>query len=319
VLVCAILFVVKLLAVVVFMVGFITSSSSMSEQGSRDMGKLQGFVRLMRPVNCVIMGFAVFVGVVLAGQKLSQIAWLDVVFGFLTGFMLCAAAMAVNDYHDRKIDAINERSRPIPSGLVSSSETLVLAGVLSVIGLGFAVWVSALCFVVALGSWIIVITYVTIGKRTGLPGNFLVSACVATPFVYGSIIVVGFVVLNVWFFVLMAFLANTGREVTKGIVDVVGDRAGNVWTLAVRYGERVAAVVAVVFFVSAVVLTPLPLVLGLVSWWFVPFVLVIDVGLIVCSVLLLVDYGREKARRIKNEVLFLFILGLLAFIFGVLV
>jgi geranylgeranylglycerol-phosphate geranylgeranyltransferase len=306
------------LSFLVFMVSFITSSSTKSEQGLNGMGKLQGFVRLMRPVNCVIMGFAVFVGVVLAGRNLSEIAWLDVVFGFLTGFSLCAAAMAVNDYYDRKIDAINEPLRPIPSGLVSSVEALGLVLVLSVVGLVLAVLVSALCFVVASVSLVIVVTYVTVGKRTGLLGNFLVSACVAIPFVYGSIIAAGFVALNVWFFVSMAFLANTGREITKGIVDVEGDRAGDVRTLAVRYGEKVAAMVAVVFYVSAVALTPVPLLLGLVSLWFVPFVLVIDVGLVVCSVLLVADHGREKARRIKNAALFLFVFGLLAFIFGVL-
>ena len=283
------------------------------------VGKVKGFVRLMRPVNCIVMGFAVFVGVVLAGQNLSGIGWLDVFFGFLTGFTLTAAAMAVNDYYDRKIDAINEPSRPIPSGLVSSSQALVLAASLSVIGFVFAVLVSALCLAVALVSWGFVTTYVTIGKRSGLPGNFLVSACVATPFVYGSILARDFVALNVWFFVLMAFLANTGREITKGIVDTAGDRAENVKTLAVRYGEKASAVFAVVFYITAVALTPLPLILGLVSLWFVPFVLVIDVGLVVSSILLLVNHSRERAKMIKNVVLLLFIFGLLAFIFGILI
>jgi geranylgeranylglycerol-phosphate geranylgeranyltransferase len=301
------------------MVGFITLSRTLREQGLNGLGKIQGFVRLMRPVNCIIMGFAVFVGIVLAGQNLSTIVWLDVLFGFLTGFTLTAAAMALNDYYDRKIDAINEPSRPIPSGLVTPSQVLILAAVLSVIGFVFAIAVSAPCLAVALVSWGFVTTYVTVGKRSGLPGNFLVSACVATPFVYGSILTTGFVALNVWFFVLMAFLANTGREITKGIVDTEGDRTENVKTLAVRYGEKAAAVFAAVFYVSAVALTPLPLFLGLVSLWFVPFVLVIDVGLAVFSVLLLVSQGREKARKIKNAVLFLFIFGLLAFIFGILI
>ncbi len=309
---------VKFIMVRFSMVSFITSSYTLNQQGLSCMGKLQGLVRLMRPVNGVMMGFAVFVGVVLAGQNLLDIVWLNVVFGFLTGFTLCSAAMAVNDYYDRKIDGVNEPSRPIPSGLVSTSEALGLTGVLVVVGLLFAALVSVLCFVVALVSLIIVVTYVTVGKRSGLPGNFLVSACVATPFVYGSILALGFVVLNVWFFVSMAFLSNTGREITKGIVDVEGDKTGNVRTLAVRYGEKTAAIVAVGFYVFAVVLTPLPLVLGLVSWWFVPFVLVIDVGLVVCSALLLTDFSREKARRVKNVVLLLFVFGLLAFIFGVL-
>jgi geranylgeranylglycerol-phosphate geranylgeranyltransferase len=281
------------------------------------MSKVNGFVRLVRPVNCAMMGFAVIVGAVLANQQFSSVDWLNILYGFITGFMLTAASMTINDYYDRAIDAINEPSRPIPSGLVSAREALVFVFVLSAIGFVFAYLASFLCLVVAVISWIIVATYVTVGKRSGLPGNFLVSACVAIPFIYGSITVVKQVELNVWLFAAMAFLSNTGREITKGIVDVKGDEAQGVRTLAVRYGERNAAVVASLFYLSAVSLTPIPWILSLVSFWFIPFVLVTDLGFVVSSFLLVRDYSREKARKIKNMVLAWFVLGLLAFVFGV--
>jgi 4-hydroxybenzoate polyprenyltransferase len=171
---------------------------------------------------------------------------------------------------------------------------------------------------VAAASLIITGTYLTVGKRSGLPGNFLVSACVAIPFIYGSVTVIGTVGLNVVFFASMAFLSNTGREITKGIVDVKGDSGEGVKTLAVRYGEKNAAVTAAAFYVSAVALTPITWLLGLVSVWFIPFVLVTDIGLISCAALLLKDPTREKARKIKKTVLLLFIFGLLAYIFGTL-
>jgi len=281
------------------------------------MGKIGGFVRLMRPVNCAMMGVAVIAGAVLANPQFSSFNWLNVFYGFATGFMLTAASMTINDYYDRAIDAINEPSRPIPSGAVSTKEALAFVFVLSVVGFVFAYLASVLCLAVAVISWVIVATYVTVGKHTGLPGNFLVSACVAIPFIYGSITVTSQVQLNVWLFALMAFLSNTGREITKGIVDVKGDSAEGVKTLAVRYGERNAAVVAALFYVSAVCLTPLPWILRLVSFWFIPFVLVTDLGLVVSSFLLLRDYSRENARKIKNLVLLWFIMGLLAFVFGV--
>jgi geranylgeranylglycerol-phosphate geranylgeranyltransferase len=281
------------------------------------MSKVNGFVRLVRPVNCAMMGFAVIVGAVLANQQFSSVDWLNILYGFITGFMLTAASMTINDYYDRAIDAINEPSRPIPSGLVSAGEALVFVLVLSAIGFVFAYLASFLCLLVAVISWIIVATYVTVGKRSGLPGNFLVSACVAIPFIYGSITVVNQVELNVWLFAAMAFLSNTGREITKGIVDVKGDEAQGVRTLAVRYGERNAAVVASLFYVSAVSLTPIPWILSLVSFWFIPFVLVTDLGFVVSSFLLVRDYSRENARKIKNMVLAWFVLGLLAFVFGV--
>ena len=84
----------------------------------------------------------------------------------------------------------------------------------------------------------------------------------------------------------------------------------------VRYGEKKAAIAAAVFYITAVALTPVTWLLGLVSIWFVPFVLVTDCGLVVSSVLLLKDYSRDNSRRIKNMVLLWFIFGLLAYIFG---
>jgi geranylgeranylglycerol-phosphate geranylgeranyltransferase len=280
------------------------------------MGKLSGFIKLMRPANCVMMGFAVLVGAILTGIHISSLNWLDIMFGFMTGFTLCAAAMAINDYYDRSIDAINEPLRPIPSGIIKAREALILVAILSAVGFVFAYLVSTVCFLVAAASLVITGTYLTVGKRSGLPGNFLVSACVAIPFVYGSITAVGSVGVNVLLFAFMAFLSNTGREITKGIVDVKGDSAERIKTLAVQFGEKNAAIVAVFFYVSAIVLTPITWVLGLVSFWFLPFVLVTDVGLAICSSVLLTDHSREKARKVKKAVLILFVFGLLAYVFG---
>jgi len=281
------------------------------------MNKIGGFIRLMRPINCTMMGFAVLVGAVLASPQLGGLNWLNILLGFLTGFTFCAAAMVINDYYDRNIDAINEPHRPIPSGTVKTQEALVFVVALTVAGFIFAFLVSILCLAVAAVSLIITATYITVGKRSGLPGNFLVSACVAIPFIYGSITAVGFVGLNVVLFASMAFLSNTGREITKGIVDVKGDSSEGVKTIAVRFGERNAAVAAVAFYIFAVALTPVTWFLGLVGIWFVPFVLVTDVGLVACSAFLLLDHSREKAKRIKNVVLLLFLVGLLAYVFGI--
>jgi len=225
--------------------------------------------------------------------------------------------MAINDYYDRGIDAINEPSRPIPSGIVSPRQALIFVFILSLVGFVFAYFTSVLCLVVTTISWIIVTAYVTIGKRSGLLGNFLVSACVAIPFIYGSIAVISNLPLSVMLFTLMAFLSNTGREITKGIVDVKGDAAEGIKTLAVLHGKKSAAFAASFFYVFAVALTPLPWVLNMVSFWFIPLVLVTDVGLVASSTFLLRDYSRESARKIKKWVLLLFVWGLLAYLVGV--
>jgi geranylgeranylglycerol-phosphate geranylgeranyltransferase len=279
------------------------------------MNKISGYLRLMRPLNCVMMGFAVIVGASLS-HAFSTSLHLNLVCGFITGLALTAASMAINDYYDRKIDAINEPKRPIPSGLIKPKEALAFAFVLTAVGFAAAYLANIICFVIAIISWIVFVTYTAVGKRSGLPGNLLVSICVAIPFIYGSCVVAGAVELNVLIFASMAFLSNTGREITKGIVDVQGDKAKNIQTLAVRYGERNAAIAATIFFLSAVLLTPIPRLINLVSVWFLPLVIITDFGLAASSFFLLKNYSRENARKIKNTVLLWFIVGLLAFIVG---
>ena len=276
------------------------------------MGKPSGFLRLIRPLNCLMMGFAVIVGASLVYPLNFSI---NLLLGFITSFTLTGASMAINDYYDREIDAINEPNRPIPSGAVSPKEALFFAFVLSLIGFTAAFETNMPCLIVAVITWIVSVTYNTKGKRTGLPGNFLVSAIVAIPFIYG-----GFVVekpeLPVIIYAAMVFLSNTGREVTKGIVDVEGDKSQNVRTIAVLYAERTAAVAASIFFVLAVSLTPLPWLWGLVSNWFLPPVILTDALLIVSSISLLRDYSRKNAKRVKNLSFLWFTTGLLAFIAG---
>jgi geranylgeranylglycerol-phosphate geranylgeranyltransferase len=279
------------------------------------MSRTSGYLRLMRPLNCVMMGFAVIVGASLS-HAFSTLLHLSLVCGFITGLALTAASMAINDYYDRKIDAINEPERPIPSGLIKPKEALAFAFVLTAVGFAAAYLTNIVCFVIAIIAWIVFVTYTAVGKHSGLPGNFLVSICVSIPFIYGSCVVAGVVELNVLIFASLAFLSNTGREITKGIVDVQGDKAKNVQTLAVRYGERNAAIAATMFFISAVFLTPIPRLLNLVSVWFIPLVIITDFGLAASSFLLLRNYSRENARKIKNTVLLWFIVGLLAFIVG---
>jgi geranylgeranylglycerol-phosphate geranylgeranyltransferase len=114
----------------------------------------------------------------------------------------------------------------------------------------------------------------------------------------------------------MVFLSNTGREITKGIVDIEGDRKQNIKTLAVRFGLAPAAIAAALFYISATLLSPIPVLLGLVSFWFIPLVAVTDLGLVASSIALLKNHSRESARRIKRIVLVWFVFGLLAFLIG---
>jgi geranylgeranylglycerol-phosphate geranylgeranyltransferase len=279
------------------------------------MGKLNGFMRLIRPLNCLMMGFAVIVG---ASLVFSLTPTINLLLGFVTSFTLTAASMVINDYFDREIDAINEPHRPIPQGEITPKEALIFALILSIIGFAASLLTNPPNTpIIATIAYIISITYITKGKGTGLPGNFLVSASVVIPFIYGGF-TVGNVETSIFLFAAIAFLSNTGREITKGIVDVKGDKSHKIKTIAVSYGEKTAAATATIFYLLAVSLSPLPWLWELVSNWFLPPVILTDIGLILTSILLLKDNSRKNAKRIKDLSLIWFTTGLVAFILGTL-
>ena len=276
------------------------------------MGKLKGYLQLIRPPNCFMMGFAVIVGASLVSSFNYSI---NLLLGFVTSFSLTAASMVINDYIDREIDSINEPNRPIPRGDIKPKEALSFAIILCVVGLVAAFETNFPSFSVAIIALIISITYITKGKNTGLPGNFLVSATVVIPFIYGGL-TTGQIETSTLLFVTIVFLSNTGREITKGIVDIEGDKKHNIKTIAVTKGEKIAAIMAATFSLIAVGISPLPWIWGIVTNWFIPLVIITDVGLIVSSIFLIKNPSRKNAKKIKNLTLIWFITGLIAFIIG---
>lgn len=281
-------------------------------------------MRLIRPVNCIIMGFAVLVGAIVANESLSfnGATLTRMAFGFVTGFTFLAAANTVNDYYDRKIDAVNEPNRPIPRGVVKPNEALGYAAVLSAIGLVAAFLTNIPSLTLAVIAWFLFTYYATKGKKTGILGNLIVSTCIAIPFIYGSFTVKEAInqalSTTVIVFASMAFFSTVGREITKGIVDVEGDKLESVTTVAVLYGSGKAAFSAVIFYILAVVFSFFPRLLGEVSVWYLPFVAVADLGFIFSSTSLLHNYSRENARRVKNIARIWMVIGLFAFVAGVL-
>jgi len=281
--------------------------------------RITAYARLLRPINSIMMAVAVLVGAFTLQKSVNPPT--PLLLGFVTAFTLTGASMVTNDYWDRHVDAVNEPTRPIPSGQVSTGKALTYAVILITIGIASAYLTNPACLLMAPISLTVSLTYNTKGKKMGLLGNFMVSACVAIPFIYGSLIHKGFdftqkEVSLILSFASMAFLSDTGREVTKGIADVEGDKIRDVKTIAIERGSRAAASVSVSFYLLAVALSVFVWLGGLVSWFYLPFVVVADLGFIGSSLTLLRDYSRENAKKVKRMVLAWMLIGLLAFFVG---
>ena len=280
------------------------------------MSRASDFLRILRPVNSFMMGVGILVGVAIAGGFKTNVSFEVLTLAFVTGFTLTGSAMVINDYYDREIDAVNEPSRSIPSGKVKPREAIIYSLLLSALGLAAAYLTGLQSLAIAIFSWLVMMVYSAWGKRTGFPGNLMVSTCIGLPFIYGGVIAGNTFMLLL--FSALAFLSNTGREVTKGIVDTEGDDARGVRTIAVVYGVDNAAYLASAFYITAAAASILPLLLNLVTLWYIPFVAVTDAGLIYGAVTLLRNHSRESSRKVKNQVLYWMLFGLLAFAAGTL-
>jgi geranylgeranylglycerol-phosphate geranylgeranyltransferase len=259
-------------------------------------------------------GIGTIIGAIIASGLDLQLFDRTFFFSFITGFSLTGASMAINDYVDQVIDAINEPQRPLPKGDLRPIDAIIITAVLSIIGLISALLTCFQCFILAIFAWTIMIFYSLWGKRTGFLGNLMVSLCVSLPIIYGGVLVKN--IDSILLFSVLAFLSNTGREITKGIADIEGDRIAGINTIAVSFGVNAAAWIAIFFYFFTVTLSMTPYIFNLVSIWYLPFIIFTDLLIISGSLKLLKKPNKENSILMKNRVLYGMMLALLGFLVG---
>lgn len=220
--------------------------------------RVRGLVELMRPTNAVAAGVLTFVGAFVAGGVGEEVVATGAAVAatvFATG-----AGMAINDYFDREIDAVNRPDRAIPRGAVSPRGALAWSGVLFAGAVACALVLPVLAIVIAVVNLVALVAYTEFFK--GLPGvgNLVVAYLGGSTFLFGGAAVGSPLAPGVLF--VLAALSTVSREVIKDVEDVAGDREEGLNTLPIAVGERSAVHLASVGLVVAVVASPLPYVLG---------------------------------------------------------
>ncbi len=278
------------------------------------MRRALAFVSITRPPNGLLMFIAVLVGVIFSENQ--RITLEQALLAMVTAYGLNGSSMVINDYFDRDTDLISNPSRPIPAGLIAPREALIYSTILATAGLVAAALISIACLIFAALAYAAAFIYNARLKKSGFLGNMMVSVDVVAPFIYGAIVSDGLITPRVLAFAVLAFIANTGREVIKGIVDVEGDAARNVATVARVKGERYAAYLGAGLYLLAVALSPIPYVLNYVSTYYLYAVALADVGFIYSALKIIRNPTRENARRQKNLTLLWMLLALVSFVVG---
>ncbi|MCL7383787.1 MAG: geranylgeranylglycerol-phosphate geranylgeranyltransferase [Thaumarchaeota archaeon] len=253
-------------------------------------------------------------GVAISYSKIIRFE--DFVYSFIVAYTLNGSSMVLNDYFDRDVDRVNAPHRPIPSGLIKPSHAVIYSSILGLTGIIFSRLISIYCMIIAIISYLAAFTYNSSLKKTGLIGNFIVSLIVSAPFIFGATMSDGYISDRIIVFIIPVILSNTGREVIKGIADVEGDIVRRVNSIARVKGAGKAALAGSILYLLAVLFSPVPYILGCVSEYYLPIVLIADVGFIISARKIMKRPDKENAIKVKNETLLWMFIALIAYILG---
>lgn len=278
------------------------------------MSKSLDYLRLMRIPNDIIIGLAVIVGEII--ERGFSPSFPQLLLGFLSGFLTSASIMVLNDVVDVEIDRVNAPTRPLPRGIVSIQSAKLLVTILFLLAILSSIFLPLLNLIIVIVFWILGFLYNLFFKRTGLIGNVIVSLSVAIPFIYGGIAVANKVSMLIILFSTMAFLTNMGREIIKGIADVKGDKLGEVMTLAVKLGPYYSLVIACIFIITAILISPFPIIFHIINnFLYIPLVLITDV-ILLFSLIEAFRLDKKACLEAKNYILLAMITGIFAFLIG---
>lgn len=254
---------------------------------------LRGYLQIIRPVNALVAGIAVLLGVLVAGVGLTPVMLLLV----LAVFCITGAGNAVNDYCDREIDAINRPERPIPSGAVSIRGAVLYSAVLFLSGIICAAFVHPFCFGFACVNSILLVAYAARLKGVPLAGNLVVSYLAGSIFLFGGAaggldgIFLNLSLAGIVFFPMMA------REILKDAEDIEGDLEGGARTLPMVIGVLTSCRVASVLAAGAVFLSILPI----VPWWGVWYLVTIALADVIILAAVVSSLGCAKSACVRES------------------
>lgn len=291
------------------------------------MKKLKATWELMRLEHGVMIFIAILIGSVIALEGNAFPSVYTLVLTFFTALFLEASTFALNDYYDLEIDKRNKRKdRPLVRGDLSPKTALYLFLVLFPLGIICSFFVNLSCFIIALITALFAILYDVKLKKIKLLGNFYISYAMAIPFIFGGAAVITentlFFTIHpaIYIIALIAFLAGSGREIMKDVMDFKGDKEKGVKSFPKYIGIRKSNILSAFFYIIAIALSFLPYFVETYSMYYrniyyLVIILLADTMLLSTSLQLIFKKQVYMPLYRKFTLLAIFV-GLIAFLVG---
>ena len=257
--------------------------------------KIQACFQLIRPELPIAAGICVVVGQTIALGKFAPFS--TVIQGFALGFFLSSSAMIFNDYFDIEVDRINSPQRPLPSGMITKTEAILLGISTALIALGIAFSIAPVAFVAGLTLWVLGFLYNWKWKSNGLAGNLIVSLNVGMTFLIGAFSVGQIRNPAVWVFSLIAFFFDLAEEIAGDAMDMEGDLKRGSRSLAIRYGRQTALQISSGLFAAMILVTLTPILFSHPPLSYLMPIAGLDIIVIVYSRKLLRSSSPQEGRR----------------------
>ena len=140
-----------------------------------------------------------------------------------------------------------------------------------------------------------------------------VSFFIGLTFVFGAV-VVGEPLLSILGF--SPFFITMMREIVKDMEDMEGDKKEGAKTLPILHGLKLSAAVAAFFMVLAVVTSPIPYFVGVLTVFYLPLLFVGDMIFLLGAVSVLKDQSTENTKKVSKWVKIGMLVVLLAYAVG---
>lgn len=254
------------------------------------MNKFKGLIKLLRFELPFSAGVCVVMGQMLALGSFASVFL--TISGFLSVFLISSSILVLNDYFDVETDRINAPERPIPSNLVSPLQALFFSILLLFAGLFLSYLISIRVLIISLILAMIGFLYNRYFKKSGLPGNLMVSFSVGMTFIYGGATVGLPFNKIVLFFFIIASLIDLGEEIAADSMDIKGDILIESNSIAIKYGRTAALKISCLIFYLVIILSFIPF---LVNWF--SAVYMIPIGIMDVSI----GYFSLRLLNSKNE------------------
>ncbi|UCG29462.1 MAG: UbiA family prenyltransferase [candidate division WOR-3 bacterium] len=266
------------------------------------------YLRIIRPVNCVIASVSVLVG-----------AWIGrdiflsngLIAAAIIGFMVCAFGNLVNDIKDIEIDRINNPTRPLPSGKVKKNIIWLMAFAFMMCSATASFFLGTFPFLVVIAALILLLFYSVYLKKT-LFGNLAVALISGLSFILG-----GLVAGNAASLVPLIFsiFIHMPREILKDVMDMRGDRMIGAITLPIMVGTTQAYNISAIFLSVLCLMLPIPYIIGILDIVYIIIVLAVAYPILIYIIWRLVKKPSVNALPlVSNLIKASMIVGLAAMI-----